>query len=67
MKAAQISKIKLNTHLKSGYVMLLPIENTALQLQTNMSGMMNVNWLISLVNDIFKDFNIQFSNKNFLN
>ena len=47
--------------------MLLPIENTALQLQTNMSGMMNVNWLISLVNDIFKDFNIQFSNKNFLN
>jgi len=67
MKAAQISKIKLNTHLKSGYVMLLPIENTALQLQTNMSGMMNVNWLISLVNDIFKDFNIQFNNKNFLN
>ena len=66
MKAAQISKIKLNTHLKSGYVMLLPIENTALQLQTNMSGMMNVNWIISLVNDIFKDFNIQFSYKNFL-
>ena len=29
--------------------------------------MMNVNWLISLVNDIFKDFDIQFSNKNFLN
>ena len=67
MKAAKISKIKLNTHLKSGYVMLIPIENTPLQLQTNMSGMMNVNWLISLVNDIFKDFNIQFSNKNFLN
>ena len=65
MKANQISKIKPNINLKSGYVMLLPIENTALQFQTNMSGMMNVNWLISFVSDIFKDFNIQFSEKNF--
>ena len=27
--------------------MLLPIENTAIQFQTNMSGMINMNWLKS--------------------
>ncbi|MBD1148033.1 carbohydrate kinase [Pelagibacterales bacterium SAG-MED31] len=67
MKANLISKIKPNTDLKSGYVMLLPIEKTALQFQTNMSGMININWLMSFVNDIFKDFDIEFNNKNFLN
>ena len=46
--------------------MLLPIENTALQFQTNMSGMINMNWLMSFVSDIFKDFNIEFNEKNFL-
>jgi len=66
MKANLISTIKPNIDLKSGYVMLLPIENTALQFQTNMSGMINMNWLMSFVNDIFRDFNIEFNEKNFL-
>ena len=66
MKANLVSKIKPNINLKSGYVMLLPIENTALQFQTNMSGMINMNWLMSFVSDIFKDFNIEFNEKNFL-
>ena len=47
--------------------MLLPIENSALQFQTNMSGMINMNWLMSFVSDIFRDFNIEFNEKNFLN
>ncbi len=66
MKATQISKIKLNTNLKSGYVMLLPIDKTVLQLQTNMSGMINLNWLTSLLKDIFNDFDLNFNNKDFL-
>ena len=66
MKANLISKIRPNIGLKSGYVMLLPIENTALQFQTNMSGMINMNWLKSFVSDIFKDFNFEFNEKNFL-
>ena len=65
MKANLVSKIKPNINLKSGYVMLLPIENTALQFQTNMSGMINMNWLMSFVSDIFKDFNIEFNEKIF--
>ena len=67
MRANLLSKIKPNIDLKSGYVMLLPIKNSALQFQTNMSGMINMNWLMSFVSDIFRDFNIEFNEKNFLN
>ena len=66
MKASLISDINPNLDLKSGYVMLLPIDNTAIQFQTNMSGMINIDWLKNLVEDIFTDFDFDFDEKKFL-
>ena len=67
MKASKIPEIKLNHKLKSGYVMILPIKNLALQFQTNMSGTLNIDWLKLLVSDIFKDFKIDFNDELFIN
>ena len=66
MKASLISDINPNLDLKSGYVMLLPIDNTAIQFQTNMSGMINIDWLKNLVENIFTDFDFDFDEKKFL-
>jgi len=67
MKASKINDIVPNLNLKSGYVMLLPIDNLALQFQTSMSGTLNIDWLKLLVQDIFEEFDIRFNNKNFIN
>jgi erythritol kinase len=65
MKASKINDITPNIKLKSGYVMLLPIDNLALQLQTSMSGTLNIDWLKLLLKDIFEEFDINFNNKDF--
>ena len=65
MKASKINDITPNINLKSGYVMLLPIDNLALQLQTSMSGTLNIDWLKLLLKDIFKEFDINFDNEDF--
>ncbi len=67
MKYSEISKITPNQNLRSGYVMLLPIEDIALQLQTNMSGTLNFEWLKSFVKDIFENFGINFDEEKFIN
>ena len=67
MKASKINEIVPNLNLKSGYVMLLPIDNLALQFQTSMSGTLNIDWLKLLVKDIFEEFDIHLDNKNFTN
>ena len=66
MKASLISNISPNMKLKSGYIMLLPIEKFALQFQTNMSGTLNLDWLRFLVEDIFLDFNIKLNENDFM-
>ncbi len=63
----EISSISPNQNLKSGYVMVLPINNLALQFQTNMSGTLNIDWLKFLLKDIFKEFNIGYDEKIFIN
>ena len=55
MKASRINDINPNINLKSGYVMLLPIDNLALQLQTSMSGTLNIDWLKLLMADDIPD------------
>ncbi len=65
MKASKINDITPNLNLKSGYVMLLPIDNLALQLQTSMSGTLNIDWLKLLLKNIFEEFDINFNNKDF--
>ncbi len=65
MRASKINEIIPNINLKSGYVMLLPIDNLALQLQTSMSGTLNIDWLKLLLKDIFEEFDINFNNKEF--
>lgn len=52
VQAMHASEITLNTDLKSGYVMLLPIEGHAAQLQTNMAGTLNLDWVLSLAADV---------------
>ena len=66
MKATEISQIVPNSNLKSGYIMLLPIENLALQFQTNMSGTLNIDWLKFLIKDIFNDFDLNLSDNEFI-
>jgi erythritol kinase len=51
IRAAHVSEITLNTDLKSGYVMLMPIDGHAAQLQTNMAGTLNLDWVLSLASD----------------
>jgi len=51
IRAAHASEITLNTDLKSGYVMLMPIDGHAAQLQTNMAGTLNLDWVLSLASD----------------
>ncbi len=46
------TEITLNTDLKSGYVMLMPIDGHAAQLQTNMAGTLNLDWVLSLATDV---------------
>ena len=66
MKATEVSQIVPNSNLKSGYIMLLPIENLALQFQTNMSGTLNIDWLKFLIKDIFNDFDLNLNDDEFI-
>ena len=66
MKATEVSQIVPNSNLKSGYIMLLPIENLALQFQTNMSGTLNIDWLKFLIKDIFNDFDLNLNDNEFI-
>jgi erythritol kinase len=48
IRTKQASDISLNTALKSGYVMLMPIEGIAAQMQTNMASTLNLDWVLGL-------------------
>ena len=50
----------LDLNSKSGYILVLPMNNQVLQLQTNMSGTLNIDWLSSVTLDLFRDFSSPF-------
>ncbi|MEP1697732.1 MAG: FGGY-family carbohydrate kinase [Paracoccaceae bacterium] len=52
IRAAHASDIVLNTDLKSGYVMLMPIPGVAAQLQSNMAGTLNLDWVLGLAHQV---------------
>ena len=54
MKSSSVSEVSLDLDSKSGYTLVLPIPDQILQLQTNMSGSLNIDWLSSVALDLFK-------------
>lgn len=52
IRAAHSSNIVLNTELKSGYVMLMPIPGVAAQLQSNMAGTLNLDWVLGIAHQV---------------
>ena len=66
MKTSEVSEVSLDLNSKSGYILVLPMNNKVLQLQTNMSGTLNIDWLSSVALDLFKDFNIEINSKDLI-
>ncbi len=58
MKSSIASETNLDLNSKTGYILVLPMPNYVLQLQSNMSGSLNIDWLSSLALDLFQEFNI---------
>ncbi len=58
MKSSIASETNLDLNSKTGYVLVLPMPNYVLQLQSNMSGSLNIDWLSSVALDLFEEFNI---------
>ncbi|MFK7882152.1 FGGY family carbohydrate kinase [Roseobacter sp.] len=52
IRVKQSTDIDLNTNLQSGYVMLMPIDGVAAQLQTNMAGTLNIDWVLGLAEQV---------------
>lgn len=52
IRAAKSDDIALNADLKSGYVMLMPIPDVAAQLQSNMAGTLNLDWVLGLAGQV---------------
>ncbi|MGZ2256335.1 FGGY family carbohydrate kinase [Roseobacter sp. A03A-229] len=46
------SAVRLNPDARTGYVMLMPVDGVVAQLQTNMAGTMNIDWVLGLAADI---------------
>ena len=54
MKSSNVSEVLLDLDSKSGYTLVLPIPGKVLQLQTNMSGSLNIDWLSTIAEDLFR-------------
>ncbi|MEM9581513.1 MAG: FGGY-family carbohydrate kinase [Pseudomonadota bacterium] len=46
------SAVRLNPDARTGYTMLMPAPNVVAQLQTNMAGTMNIDWVLGLAEDV---------------
>ncbi len=58
--------VHLNPERRTGYVMLMPVDGMVAQLQTNMAGTMNIDWVLGLAEDICKSLKIDVSRENLL-
>ena len=67
ISAIQSSDIVLNTELKSGYVMMMPIEGIAAQLQTNMASTLNLDWVLALASQVASSLNMNVEKDQLLN
>lgn len=52
IRCKDVSDIQLNTANRTGYVMQMPVANIAAHLQTNMAGTLNIDWVLSLAEDV---------------
>ena len=66
MKSSSVSEVSLDLDSKSGYTLVLPIPEQILQLQTNMSGSLNIDWLSSVALDLFKEFDIKITSEDII-
>ena len=66
MKSSAVSEVTLDLDSKSGFTIVLPIPKQILQLQTNMSGSLNIDWLSSVASDLFKEFDIKITSEDFI-
>ena len=66
MKSSSVSEVSLDLDSKSGYTLVLPIPDQILQLQTNMSGSLNIDWLSSVALDLFKEFDIKITSEDLI-
>ncbi len=51
-------KVVLNPDERTGYVMAMPIPGYVAQLQTNMAGTLNIDWVLGLARDVCKSMNV---------
>ena len=66
MQSSVVSDVSLDLKAKTGYVSFLPISNYVLQLQSNMSGALNIDWLSQVAKDLFKDFDNHIKSEDFI-
>lgn len=58
--------VGLNQDERTGYTMLMPIPDVVAQLQTNMAGTMNIDWVLGLAEDVCKTLNLEVSRDDLL-
>ena len=66
MKSSNVSEVLLDLDSKSGYTLVLPIPGKVLQLQTNMSGSLNIDWLSTIAEDLFREFDKKITSEDFI-
>ena len=66
MQSSIVSDVSLDLKAKTGYVTVLPISNYVLQIQSNMSGALNIDWLSAVAIDLFKDFDNHIKSEDFI-
>ena len=52
IKSNQVENIDLDVNDRTGYVMLMPIPDMAIHLQTNMASTLNIDWILGLASDV---------------
>lgn len=61
IRAQRAQDILLNVDQRTGYVMLMPADKIAAQLQSNMAGTLNLDWIRGLAKDVAQSLGIEVS------
>jgi erythritol kinase len=58
IRAQEAQDIMLNSEQRTGYVMLMPADNIAAQLQSNMAGTLNLDWIRGLAGEVAQSLGV---------